>query len=112
VDAIRRLKARREQPLDHEGTPDGAGLPERAQTPADQEGALARRLLLEKALGVMDRLEDRRLRVVRLHLRGFTTTEMAALLGSTEPAMRNLLHRALKELRERLRDEGITYAGD
>ena len=41
-----------------------------------------------------------RRRAVGLHLRGFTSTEIAQLLGWTEPKARNLTHRGLKDLRE------------
>jgi RNA polymerase sigma-70 factor (ECF subfamily) len=111
IDAIRRLKARREEQLDggEAGEAESSGPVGEA---AGGEQTLDRRLLLDKVEGVLGRLDGRRSRVVRLHLQGFTTTEMAALLGSTEPSARNLLHRGLKELRERLREEGITYAGD
>jgi RNA polymerase sigma-70 factor (ECF subfamily) len=112
VDAIRRVKARREQPLEPED-PHGDPLPDvSARAAADDERTLERRLLLEKVEGVLGQLETRRVQVVRLHVQGFTTTEMSRLLGITEPAARNLLHRALRELRERLRDGGVHYAGD
>jgi RNA polymerase sigma factor (sigma-70 family) len=113
VDAIRRAKARREQPLEPEDA-DGDPLPDVSAraAPGDDERALDRRLLLEKVEGVLSQLETRRVQVVRLHLQGFTTSEMAALIGTTEPSARNLLHRALRELRERLRDSGVDYAGD
>ena len=111
IDAIRRLKARREEQLSSDG-PDGLERPEPEREAVDGEETLDRRLLLDRVEGVLGRLEGRRSQVVRLHLQGFTTTEMASLLGSTEPSARNLLHRALKELREKLREEGITYAGD
>jgi RNA polymerase sigma-70 factor (ECF subfamily) len=112
IDAIRRLKVRKEEqfPAAAEGAETAAQEP--AQDSPDADRALDHRLLLEKVEGVLGRLESRRAQVLRLHLQGFTTTEMATLLGSSEPSARNLLHRALKELRERLRDEGITYAGD
>ena len=112
VDAIRRVKARREQPLEPED-PDGDPLPDVSARAADDgERTLDRRLLLEKIESVLGQLETKRVQVVRLHLQGFTTAEMAALLGITEPAARNLLHRAMRELRERLRDSGVDYAGD
>jgi RNA polymerase sigma-70 factor (ECF subfamily) len=120
IDAMRRVKARREQPLDADGTEgetenaDERPLPAEATRGAarDPERAADHRLLLERVGKVVDGLEDKRRQVLRLHLQGFTTTEMAALLGTTEPSARNLLHRATKELRERLAAEGITYAGD
>jgi RNA polymerase sigma-70 factor, ECF subfamily len=111
IDAIRRLKARREQQLDPAG-PEGSEGSLPAREAADAERELDRRLLLDRVERVLGDLDVRRSRVVRLHLQGFTTTEMGGLLGCTEPSARNLLHRGLKELRERLREEGITYAGD
>ena len=111
IDAIRRLKARREQQLDPED-PEGPPRAEPARAAEGGEAALDRRLLLDKVERVLGALDGRRSQVVKLYLQGFTTTETAALLGSSEAAVRNLLHRALKELRERLREEGITYAGD
>ena len=111
IDAIRRLKVRKEQQLPADAEGEAASYAPVHDSP-DEEGALDRRLLLEKVERVLGRLEGRRAQVLRLHLQGFTTAEMAALLGSSEPSARNLLHRALKELRERLRDEGITYAGE
>ena len=110
IDAIRRLKARREQQLDAAAADEPGALP---PAPAEEgEKALERKRLLEKVEAVLGGLEPRRVQVVRLHLQGFTTIEMARLLGTTEPSARNLLSRALKELRGRLEEEGITYAGE
>jgi RNA polymerase sigma-70 factor, ECF subfamily len=112
IDAIRRVKARREEPLEPGPAAGEAPRQEEVRRSEEAERTLDRRRLLEKVEGVLARLDDRRRTVVRLYLQGFTTTEMAALLGSTEPAARNLLHRARQELRERLEEEGLTYAGD
>lgn len=112
VDAIRRVKARREQPLEPEDA-DGDPLPDLpARAAAVDERTLDRRRLLEKIEGVLAQLETKRVQVVRLHVQGFTTSEMAGLLGITEPSARNLLHRAMRELRERLRESGVDHAGD
>jgi RNA polymerase sigma-70 factor (ECF subfamily) len=111
VDAIRRAKARREEPLEREAA-DGAPVYLEPATREGQEQALDRRLLLEKVERVLQGMDERRRQVVRLHLQGFTTAEMGTLTGVTEASARNLLHRALRELRERLLVEGITYAGD
>lgn len=112
IDAIRRLKARRESQWGDEEAEAGSEPAGSRREPADETRAIERRLLLEKVEGVVARLEERRRRVLRLHLQGFTTAEMGTLMGCTEPAARNLLHRALKELRERLEEEGIAYAGE
>lgn len=110
IDAIRRVKARREEGLE---TEDEGGLQPVPRSPAaGGEVQLDRRLLLERVDRVLEEIEEKRRHVLRLHVQGFTTAEMARLLGTTEPSARNLLHRALKDLRERLRLEEITYAGD
>lgn len=112
IDAIRRLKARREEQLVDGEQADGPVAQAPQRDTGGEEKALGRRLLLEKVERVLSGLDPRRALVVRLHLQGFTTTEMGRLTGSTEAGARNLLHRALRELRERLREEGITYAGE
>ena len=115
IDAIRRVKARREQALPTavaEAEEDGPRPEEPASEASGGERALERRLLLEKVGRVLGELELKRRQVLMLHLQGFTTEEMAVLLGTTEPAARNLLHRAKKDMRERLRAQGITYADD
>src|SRR5262249_11791402 len=106
-DAIRRVKARREEPME----PTAEGEPSREPAAGD-ERTLERRRLLEKVDEVLAELDPRRAQVVRLHAQGFTTVRMGRLLGTTEPSARNLLHRALKELRQRLEERGISYAGD
>jgi RNA polymerase sigma factor (sigma-70 family) len=110
IDAMRRVRARREHPLTIAGSetassdeldvdpPSSARSPE--QLASDQETAG----LVQRALA---RLRVNRRRAVGLHLRGFTSSEIAELLGWTEPKARNLTHRGLKDLRELLKDEGI-----
>lgn len=112
IDAIRRLKARREDPLPDGEQPEGPVAVEVQRGAPGGEQAAAHALLLEKVERVLAGLAPRRSQLIRLHVQGFTTTEMGRLMGSTEAAARNLLHRALRELRERLRDEGITYEGE
>lgn len=111
IDAVRRIKARRGDrtaSLDAEGD---AGAPSSA-TAEGPEAGLDRQRLLAKVEGVLERMEARRATVVRLHFQGFTTVEIARMLATTEPAARNLLHRALKEMRHHLEDEGLAYAGE
>jgi DNA-directed RNA polymerase specialized sigma24 family protein len=50
--------------------------------------------------------------VLRLHVQGFTTQEIADLHAWTEPKARNVVYRTLGELRDRLRALGIEYEGD
>jgi RNA polymerase sigma-70 factor, ECF subfamily len=100
VDALRRVEARREEPLIPGDEEDGDG-PE-AREPDPEEAArtaeLGRRL--REALA---ELPDNRRRAVSFHLQGFTTRETADLLGWTEAKARNLTYRGLEDLRRRLR---------
>lgn len=51
-------------------------------------------------------LPERRRRPVQLHLQGFGTAQIGALLQISEPTARNLVYRGLDELRERLAAQG------
>lgn len=46
--------------------------------------------------------------VVRMYLAGYSGEEVAKVMGWSEPKARNLLYRGLADLRERLKDMGIT----
>jgi RNA polymerase sigma factor (sigma-70 family) len=109
IDAMRRVRARREHPLTIAGSetapeelivepPSPDRSPEQLAADHETSGLVQRSLA---------RLRVNRRRAVGLHLRGFTSTEIANLLGWTEPKARNLTHRGLKDLRELLKDEGI-----
>lgn len=105
IDAIRRVKARREEPLEDSESPVLPAPHGACGGGVQPEEALDRRLLLDRVREVIATMPERRRRAVGLHLQGFTTTEIADLTGNTEPAARNLVYRALSELRERLRRE-------
>lgn len=47
--------------------------------------------------------------VVRMYLAGYSSGEVATLMGWTEPKTRNLLYRGLADLRERLEEMGIGW---
>jgi RNA polymerase sigma-70 factor (ECF subfamily) len=111
IDAIRRVKARREETA---GLLDGADddaapaidVPRAADTPEERARRREVRQAIERALGKL--AEDRR-RAVALHLRGFSTREIGTLLGWTEPRARNLAYRGLADLREELRAMGVGH---
>lgn len=109
IDALRRVRARREDPLD-------GSEPPRGETSGDAEsaavGRLDRRELLRRVEEALSGLSADRRRAVELHLQGFGSAEVAALQGWTEPRARNLVYRGLAELRASLRDRGIDYAGE
>jgi RNA polymerase sigma factor (sigma-70 family) len=109
--AIRRAKARREDQLQeedtgHEGTPAEAL---RTRPDASPDAVAERREWVRKIDRAMRHLAENRRRAARLHLRGMTTQEIADFLGWSEPKARNLVHRGLRDLRTRLRLEGIDY---
>jgi RNA polymerase sigma factor (sigma-70 family) len=114
IDAIRRVRARREDQLRVEGDADEdhgphvvADSPERSP-----EREAERAELLGRIEAAMSRLIENRQRAVRLHLEGMTTAEIGSLMGWTEAKARNLVYRGLADLREALRAEGIDYEAD
>ena len=116
IDAMRRVRARREHQLDDAapakngesaggplatfGTPAAAGPPSPEQLAADHETG-------QRIRAALSQLPEKRRRAVGLHLQGFTSTEIGGLLGWSEPKARNLTHRGLKDLRRALTREGL-----
>jgi RNA polymerase sigma-70 factor (ECF subfamily) len=107
IDAIRRVKARREAALDHLDPDAETGAALRT-APADAPDRLAAaRQLADRARQLLQSFSVDRRRAVALHLQGLTTAEIGGLLGWSEAKARNLVYRGLNDLRERLRREGI-----
>jgi RNA polymerase sigma-70 factor (ECF subfamily) len=110
IDAVRRVKARREEPLDH---PDEENpRDDLADAKPSPERSADRELLFQRIQSVLERFPPDRRYLVHLHLQGFTTDEIADLQGWTEPKARNLVYRTLAELRANLRAQGIEYESD
>ena len=113
IDAVRRVKAQREEQM--QLSPDEAsGLdPKAAQQPVDTrtspELAAQHRELMLIVEAVLGSLPENRSRVVRLHLQGFSTVEIAELMAWSEAKARNLVYRGLDDLRSRLRAQGFDY---
>ncbi|HYG65031.1 MAG TPA: RNA polymerase sigma factor [Thermoanaerobaculia bacterium] len=104
VDAVRRVEARREEPLAAGGEEEEGAAP--PQTPGPDPEAAARSAELGRRLReALAALPDNRRRAVALHLQGFNVQEAAELLGWTEAKTRNLIYRGLEDLR---RDLGPT----
>jgi RNA polymerase sigma factor (sigma-70 family) len=110
IDAMRRIRARREQQLD-DSTADESGsaplvtlLAPVARSP---EQLASDRQTGDRIREALTELPVNRRRAVGLHLQGFTSTEIGRLLGWSEPKARNLTHRGLKDLRRLLAPEGI-----
>ncbi len=112
IDAIRQVRARREVPLSDALAVDGDQRTDQleARSPSPEEKTACHELV-QRLRGALEMLPDDRRRAVGLHLQGFTTSEIASLLGWTEPRARNLVYRALKDVRERLRDELTKRSG-
>jgi RNA polymerase sigma factor (sigma-70 family) len=113
IDAIRRVKARREETLGDQAAPEDEPkdmlLAHAGATP-ERTAALAE--LVEKVHRERAALLPDRSRAVGLHLQGLTTQEIGDLLGWSEAKARNLVYRGLHDLRSRLRAEGIDYEID
>ena len=111
IDAVRRVRARREEPLEDESeaAPRAAVL---VHPGPSLERSTGRSLLLQRIEQVLSGVSDERRRLLGLHVQGFTTQEIADLNGWTEPKARNLLYRTLADVREKLRAQGIQYEGD
>ncbi len=106
IDAIRRAKARREEPLDN-GPEEAGDRP--SVSPQDR---LRQQEIVNQIRHALGTLNPPRRRAVGLHLQGLSSDEIADLLGWTEPKARNLVYRGLADLRARLRERGIDYEQD
>jgi RNA polymerase sigma-70 factor (ECF subfamily) len=102
IDALRRHRARREEPLPEGDPAEAPAAVALADPGADPERAAAGRERVARLQAALAALAPERRRAVRLHLQGFTTLEIGELCGWSEPKARNLAYRALEELRERL----------
>jgi RNA polymerase sigma factor (sigma-70 family) len=114
INAIHRIKSRREEQLDLVGQGDepGTGLHSQIADEAESpESLLERKELIQKIEHALSRLGENRQLAVGLYLKGMTTEEIGELMGWSEPKARNLAYRGLKDLREELRAEGIDYEG-
>jgi len=109
IDAVRRVRARHETPMGSGPGDAGEDLADviAASPDATPEAITAGREVTARVAEAMARLPERRRRAVGLHLRGFTSSEIASLMGWTEPKARNLTYRGLSDLRALLRNERI-----
>lgn len=107
IDAVRRVKAKREEQLHTlEEAEEQVLSADADRSPADE---VARRQVMKKIGAALASLPDNQRRALGLHLEGMTSQEIADLLEWSEPKARNLIYRGLKQLRELLRAEGIDY---
>jgi RNA polymerase sigma factor (sigma-70 family) len=109
IDAIRRVRARREDPFDpltDDANHDVLGRP---AAPASPERIVERRQLFDRVAAALARISPDRRRAAGLYLEGLTLQEIAALLNWSESRTRNLMYRGLNDLRKLLRADGIDY---
>lgn len=113
IDAVRRVKARREEHLGEEGEGDQNG-PGAWIRPATNPGPSPERQaemgeIVRKVEEAIALLPDESRRAIGLYLQGMTCHEAADLLGWTEPRARNIIYRARDALRRTLSAWGIDY---
>jgi RNA polymerase sigma-70 factor (ECF subfamily) len=112
LDAIRRLRRKREeQMIVDEETEEvrhlsSAMIADEAHAP-DRE--TERQVILQKVRAAIARLPDNRRTAIKLHLEGLTTQEIGEAIGWSEPKARNLVYRALADVRTFLKEAGIEY---
>lgn len=110
IDAVRRTKAKREDPLPGGPTGDDHDAPiHLASQEVSPEDRAAGRSMARAVATALTRLATRRRRAVGLHLQGLTTSEVGRVLGWSEPKARNLVYRGLKDLRRELKEMGIDH---
>lgn len=111
LDAIREVKARREDPvMTRQLETIMASLPMPGSGTEPPETLFFRKRLLERIRELIEGLPESRRRAVKLYLMGFTSAETGAFLGWSEPKARNLTYRGLEELRRVLRAAGLHHA--
>ena len=104
-DARRRVAARREEPLDS-GADQDAPREWKAPGPTPERTA-AQHEVFRATDEFLQGLNDQHRRAVKLHLQGFSTQEIADLLGFTEPKARNIVYRTMGALRQELEQRGL-----
>lgn len=115
IDALRRVKARREEQMNLSPAQDSEIEVEHSQ-PRDVHTSPEAVARYQELIGivqvVLERLPQNRQRAVRLHLQGLTTAEIGELMAWSEAKARNLVYRGLDELRNQLRAHGVEYEAE
>lgn len=112
LDVLRRRRAfaaDRTEPVPSSADDQPAYFPTEARGPLEE---LESAELGQQVLAAVETLQPTRQAAVRLHLTGYARAEIAELMGWSEAKTRNLLYRGLADLRERLREAGITWDGE
>lgn len=113
IDAVRRVKARREEQLrlaeDDEEEEENEMISLAVDPKNSPDQVVERQQVMQKVEAALSGLSENRRRAVGLYLEGLTSQEIGDLLGWSESKARNLVYRGLNDLREQLRAEGIEY---
>jgi RNA polymerase sigma factor (sigma-70 family) len=113
INAVRRVKSRREEQLGFEAEGDEAGEGQARLLADDPQKAPDRMAeqseVMQKVKEALHRLPENRRLAVGLYLEGMTTEEIGNLMEWTEAKARNLAYRGLNDLRRELRSMGIDY---
>ena len=109
IDAVRKVLARREDPLPdpRRDAEEGSGSSLPSDPSSSPDAILERKEIAAAVAGAIESLQPNRRQAVALHLQGFTLGEIAGLLRWSEAKVRNLVYRGLEDLREVLRSKGI-----
>jgi len=106
IDAVRRVLARREEQFG-DSSDDESSVPAFADSKQSPEAIVEQPETMELLMSALAELPENRRRCVELHLQGFNTNDIAALLGWSEAKARNLVYRGMESLREILERKGI-----
>lgn len=103
IDAVRRASARPAEPMPEEAE-SGDWLGDEGPGP---EGRASSRQEVEILRRCLQNITPRRRLPVELHLQGYVPQEIADLMGLTFDSAKKLVERGLKDLKARLRAQGI-----
>jgi RNA polymerase sigma-70 factor (ECF subfamily) len=107
IDAVRRVIARREEQLADASDDEAPARPPITDSRPAPDEVVERRETMKMLMDAIAELPENRRRCVELHLQGFNTTDIAALLGWSEAKARNLVYRGMESLRDILKRKGI-----
>ena len=108
IDAIRRVRARREDPLvTRAEEPSNPVAVDPVSADPSPEGTVAGAQTGALIVECLEELSENRGLAVKLYLQGFNYQEVADLLGWSEAKARNLVSRGMRDLRELLQAHGV-----
>jgi RNA polymerase sigma factor (sigma-70 family) len=107
--AIDIVRARRSRMADASQTLDTVTIADGIAAP---DVAIEEREAADRIMQVVDGLATDRRAAVKLHLAGYRREEISSMLGWSDVRTRNLVHRGLADLRDKLIALGLAPAGD